>query len=208
MLPFFECLSCSNFLQFHRYIGTDVALAFLRAGWRVKGAVRSKEKADAWIALYPQYMDQCEYTIVEDIAVNGAFDEAVKGCDAIAHVASPYTFSFKVSTSMISSLHQRGARKILIEFCIGIAAKQDNEKDMLLPAINGMKNILEATKLEPRIKRFVFTSSFAAVNDPLTLPAIGKTFTADDWNPTTYEDAKQSPIPGTCLTVRSLRSYL
>lgn len=70
---------------------------------------------------------------------------------------------------------------------------------MLLPAIKGTTNILAATKLEPRIKRFVLTSSFAAANDPLTLPAIGKTFTADDWNPASYEDARQSPIAGTNL---------
>lgn len=197
-----DCAPHSDFGELRRYIGTDVALAFLRAGWRVKGTVRSKAKADAWIALYPEYIDQCEYVIVEDIVVDGAFDEAVKGCDAIAHVASPYTFTFKVSISTISLDHQGVWRVMLNNFIWHSPVTQDNEKEMLIPAINGTKNILAATKLEPRIKRFVLTSSFAAANDPLTLPAIGKTFTADDWNPASYEDAKQSPITGMNLPQR------
>ena len=51
------------------------------------------------------------------------------------HVASPFTFAAK-----------------------------DNEKDLLLPAINGMLNLLKAVKDNaPRVKRVVATSSFAAV---------------------------------------------
>lgn len=67
---------------------------------------------------------------------------------------------------------------------------------MLLPAINGTKNMLEATKLEPKIKRVVLTSSIAAMMDPLTLPAIGTTYDQNSWNPSTYEQAKQHPIGG------------
>lgn len=67
---------------------------------------------------------------------------------------------------------------------------------MLIPAINGTKNILEATKLEPRIKRVVFTSSFAAVCDVLDLPSLGRTYTPESWNPATYDEAKVSTHPG------------
>ena len=43
-------------------------------------------------------------------------------------------------------------------------APKDNEKDLLLPAINGMLNLLKAVKDNaPRVKRVVATSSFAAV---------------------------------------------
>lgn len=46
--------------------------------------------------MFPQYKDQFQYAIVQDIAASGAFDEAVKGCDIIAHTASPYTYKIEV----------------------------------------------------------------------------------------------------------------
>ena len=67
---------------------------------------------------------------------------------------------------------------------------------MLIPAINGTRNILEATKLEPKISRIVLTSSFAAVCDVMDLPGLGRLYTQDSWNPATYEEAKVSTNAG------------
>ncbi|TFK50268.1 NAD-P-binding protein [Heliocybe sulcata] len=148
------------------FVATSTALAFFEAGYSVRGTVRSEEKANNWIAAFPQYKDKFEYAIVEDMTQPNAYDEAVKGVDIIAHIASPTHWQPK-----------------------------DNEKDILLPAINGTKNIVSATKLEPKIKRVVFTSSFAAVADPRTPPPAGKVYTSDDWNPITYEEGKNSTEP-------------
>lgn len=79
---------------------------------------------------------------------------------------------------------------------------------MLIPAINGTKNILEATKLEPKIKRVVLTSSFAAVCDVLDLPSLGRTYTPESWNPATYEEAKVATQPGIGLVVDDMSALL
>lgn len=73
---------------------------------------------------------------------------------------------------------------------------QDNEKDLLQPAIAGTKNLVAATKLEPKIKRVVLTASFASIINFNNIPGIGKTYTDEDWNPATYEEAKVHAHPG------------
>ncbi|CAF1048017.1 unnamed protein product [Adineta steineri] len=91
----------------------------------------------------------------------------------IIHVASPY--HFKVT---------------------------DPEKDMILPAINGTKRILEAAhgynkKNENKIKRIVITSSFASVFDQTKGLRPGYSYTEEDWCPLTYEEgiaAKDDPV--------------
>ncbi|KAF7340241.1 NAD-P-binding protein [Mycena venus] len=146
------------------FIGTHTALAFLEAGYTVRGTARSAAKAEDWIARFSQHKAQYEYAVVEDIAASGAFDEAVKGCTIIAHIASPAHWN-----------------------------QNDNETDLLIPAINGTKNLLYATKNEPRIARVVFTSSLAAIIEPTREP--GKIVVETEWNPTTYEEAKAATNP-------------
>ncbi|KAJ3514445.1 hypothetical protein NLJ89_g2377 [Agrocybe chaxingu] len=146
------------------FIATQVALTFLDEGYSVRGSVRSADKGAEWIALFPQHKAKFEYVVVADMTLAGAFNDAVKGVDYIAHVASPAFWG-----------------------------QGDNEKDILLPAINGTKNLVEATKIEPKIKRVVFTSSLAAVINP-ALPA-DTLHTPDEWNPMTYEEAKNQTTP-------------
>ncbi|KAJ6592740.1 hypothetical protein B0H19DRAFT_1245571 [Mycena capillaripes] len=65
---------------------------------------------------------------------------------------------------------------------------------MLIPTINGTRNLLVSTKLEPRIRRVVFTSTFGAVFEP-SQPEPGRVYTEKDGNPSTYEEAKASANP-------------
>lgn len=68
---------------------------------------------------------------------------------------------------------------------------EDNERDLLLPAIRGTTGILEATaKYNQNVKRIVITSSFAAIVDLSQGLRPGYTYTEKDWNPVTYEEAK------------------
>ncbi|KAJ7589008.1 hypothetical protein C8J56DRAFT_785022, partial [Mycena floridula] len=53
----------------------------LENGYRVRGTVRSDLKGKFLSKMF-SYGDKFEYIIVEDIAQDGAFDEAVKGVDA------------------------------------------------------------------------------------------------------------------------------
>ncbi|KAJ6615334.1 hypothetical protein B0H10DRAFT_2176844 [Mycena sp. CBHHK59/15] len=128
------------------FIGTHTALAFFEAGYFVKGTAA---KAEGWIAKFPAHKARYQYAVVADIAAPGAFDDAVKGFNIIAHIASPVHLG-----------------------------QGDAEKDVLIPAINGMTNLLRATKGKPRIK---------------CMP--GKPLTEKDRNPTTYNEAKASPSP-------------
>jgi nucleoside-diphosphate-sugar epimerase len=66
---------------------------------------------------------------------------------------------------------------------------KDNEKELILPAINGVKAIMEAAASNSAIQRVIITSSFAAVlNTGRTAPPYF-TYTGADWNPLTYADS-------------------
>lgn len=65
----------------------------------------------------------------------------------------------------------------------------DNEKELIIPAINGVKAILSAAAQTGNVKRIVLTSSFASVIDVNKKPGPEFTYSASDWNPLTYEEA-------------------
>lgn len=66
---------------------------------------------------------------------------------------------------------------------------KDNEKELIIPAINGVRAILEAASSNPKIRRFVITSSFASVLDADRKGPPYFTYTGNDWNPLTYEES-------------------
>ncbi|KAJ7465136.1 NAD-P-binding protein [Mycena latifolia] len=146
------------------FIATHTALAFLAAGYTVKGTARTAAKAEDWIARFPSHKERYQYAVVPDMVAPGAFDEAVRGCDIVAHIASPAHWS-----------------------------QNDNEADLLIPAITGTKNLLTATKHEPRIQRVVFTSSLSAIFEPTV--ETGRTVVETEWNPITYDEAKAATNP-------------
>lgn len=66
----------------------------------------------------------------------------------------------------------------------------NNEQELILPAINGVKSILAASATPgSQIQRIVLTSSFASVVDIDSTPPPGFTYTAAHWNPLAYETA-------------------
>ncbi|KAH8811221.1 hypothetical protein F5884DRAFT_831092 [Xylogone sp. PMI_703] len=146
------------------YVGSQIVKALLEAGYYVKAAVRSQSAVDTVIKSNPGFQDKISSTIVPDITASGAYDEAVKGVDGVIHSASPFSYSLN-----------------------------DPEHEILIPAINGTTNILEAvSKSGPSVSRVVITSSFAAICDLSKAFRPGYTYTEADWNPETYEAAKTS----------------
>ena len=76
---------------------------------------------------------------------------------------------------------------------------QDNEKELMRPAIVGTESVLSAALREPSVRRIVITSSFAAVFDAAHGLRPGYVYTAADWNPITYDEGAApgtSPILG------------
>ncbi|KAF2464021.1 NAD(P)-binding protein, partial [Lindgomyces ingoldianus] len=72
-------------------IAIHVADEALKAGFRVRGTVRSKQKGEETAKLLnsPNF----EFAVVQDMAAEGAFDEVIKGVSAAIHCASIVSFS-------------------------------------------------------------------------------------------------------------------
>ncbi|PWY64803.1 flavonol reductase [Aspergillus eucalypticola CBS 122712] len=143
------------------FVATHVIKSFLEHGYRVRGTVRSEQSAANVRGIFSQYSDRLSFAIVKDIAQPGAFEEAVKEVDGIIHTASPV--------------------KSVVE---------DQEKDLLQPAIRGTLEILQAAQAHSRITRVVITSSFAAMANLYKGLWPEHTYTEADWNPETYENAR------------------
>lgn len=148
------------------FVAAHVLNSLLQRGYKVRGTVRSEATADKVRKTHSHLLkgddNRLTFAIVQDVATIGAFDEAVKGVDGVIHTASPFVMQV-----------------------------EDNERDLLDPAIKGTKSILQAVeKYAPQVKRIVITSSFAAIVDPVKGTRPGYTYSEQDWNPVTYEQAK------------------
>ncbi|GAQ07540.1 aldehyde reductase 2 [Aspergillus lentulus] len=81
----------------------------LNLGYKLRGTVQFQDKAD-WIteAVSKRYPDASfETVVVPNISFPGAFDDAIRGVDAIAHVTSDLSFGSdpkKVITPMLEAL--------------------------------------------------------------------------------------------------------
>ncbi|KAF2092128.1 aldehyde reductase [Saccharata proteae CBS 121410] len=76
------------------FIGSHVADKFLEAGYKVRGTVRDPKKQSWLTGFFNSKYGDGSFSLVPvaDMAAEGAFDEAVKGVSAVAHVASVVTF--------------------------------------------------------------------------------------------------------------------
>ncbi|GAA6044393.1 hypothetical protein JCM8097_002086 [Rhodosporidiobolus ruineniae] len=126
------------------FLAAHIALQLLQRGFRVRGTVRSAAKGDYLTELFKREgiaADEVDrrwkYVIVEDVEQEGAFEEAVKGVDAVLHTASP--FHFRVT---------------------------DPHKDLINPAVQGTLGALRSAAKEAGIKRVVITASFASIVNP------------------------------------------
>ena len=111
------------------YIGNHCAVELLKNGYSVKGSVRNLSKTEQVINSIKNEVDPkdnlefCELNLLSD----DGWDEAVKGCDFVMHVASPF---------------------------INIEPKDENE--YIRPAVDGTMRALKAAK-NAGIKRVVLT---------------------------------------------------
>ncbi|KAK5807492.1 hypothetical protein VI817_001750 [Penicillium citrinum] len=143
------------------FIGAHVVDNLLSKGLKVRGSTRSAKKGDEMKAARPQYASNLDFVVVEDFTKIGVFDSVMDGIDAVIHVASPFFYD-----------------------------TTNNERELIQPAINGVKSILKASA-QPgtQVKRMVLTSSFASIVDVNTQHPSDFTYTAKIWNPLTYEVA-------------------
>jgi nucleoside-diphosphate-sugar epimerase len=143
------------------FIGAHVLDELLSRGIKTRVAVRSQAKGDALKQSRSAHGDLLDVVLIQDFKeASASLDTAVEGVDGIIHVASPFTYDI-----------------------------QDNEQDLVLPAINGVKSLFLAANKSSTVKRIVLTSSFAAVVDIKRNASPRHEYTASDWNPQTYEES-------------------
>ncbi|KAJ5118427.1 hypothetical protein N7526_010064 [Penicillium atrosanguineum] len=160
------------------FIGAHVVDNLLARGFSVRGSTRSASKGEQMKAARPQYASKLDFVVIEDFTQIGVFDSVMDGIDAVIHVASPFFYD-----------------------------TTNNEQQLILPAINGVKSILSASaKPTSKVQRIVLTSSFAAVVDVDTTPPPGFTYKAADWNPLTYE-AAISPDATSVIAYRGSKKF-
>ncbi|PCH42507.1 NAD(P)-binding protein [Wolfiporia cocos MD-104 SS10] len=125
------------------YVAVWVVRRLLEKGYSVRATVRAESKGTHLRKIFAEYGDKLEIVVVADITKPGAFDEAVKGVDAVEHTASPFHFNAK------------------------------DPAEIVTPAVNGTLRALEAVLAHgTSVKRVVVTSSCAAVLSVLPEPHV------------------------------------
>ncbi len=151
------------------FVGAHVLTTLLAHNYRVRGTLRSLSKATYLSSQHATSIAQGDLTFVEvpDIQAAGALDAAVSGADYICHVASPY-----------------------------FVTASDPIKELVEPAVNGTKNVVSSALKSKTLKRMTVMSSFASVVDLSKNPRAGYTYTSEDWDPVTDEEAKKDGVMG------------
>jgi nucleoside-diphosphate-sugar epimerase len=135
------------------FIAKHCALEMLKAGYGVRGTVRSLERADEVKASLAKHVDVSRLEFAQaDLESDAGWDAAVAGCAHVLHVASPFP-----------------------------AAQPRDEQDLIRPAVQGTLRVLRVAAASGA-QRFVQTSSMVAVMSghprERTAP-----FTEADWTP-------------------------
>jgi nucleoside-diphosphate-sugar epimerase len=161
------------------YLAVWVVKKYLEAGYTVRGTVRSLSKSAFLTDKFSDYGDRFELVVVDDITKGGAFDEAVKGVDVIAHTASPFHYK---------ATNPDGVLPLFFFSELWTFLLNKPYSDLIIPAVKGTMSILNsALKYGDTVKRFVLTSSCVAILESSTVPRF---FTESDWNNAAVEAVK------------------
>ncbi|RNA61791.1 aldehyde reductase [Chryseobacterium nematophagum] len=118
------------------FLGIHTLLQLLQQGYDVKTTLRSLAKKDSIIKALEEegITDFSSLSFIEaDLMSDNNWDQAVKDCDYVLHLASPFP-----------------------------AQNPEDENEVILPARDGALRVLKASR-DAGVKRVVLTSSFAAV---------------------------------------------
>lgn len=120
------------------FVGSHLVRGLLERGYRVRTTVRGTadtarvgpltEMGDA----FPGRLEVFE----ADLLVRGSFDEAMRGCRVVFHVASPFLMPEKI---------------------------KDGRRDLVDPALLGTRNVLGSVERTPQVERLVLTSTVGAI---------------------------------------------
>lgn len=140
------------------YLGGNVVLAALKAGYRVRGTVRNTQNGEFLKQLdYAGKADGDVELVSADILEPKGWDKVMEGATWVLHTASPFPLK-----------------------------EPDNENELIKPAVEGTLNVLKAAHEAKTIKRVVLTSSTSSVMSGHELGKDGKSvsFSEKDWSNT------------------------
>ncbi|MDO9417510.1 SDR family oxidoreductase [Pararhizobium sp.] len=116
------------------FIAKHCAIEFLRAGYQVRGTLRSLSKAESLTKVLAGYADVSRLSLVEaDLLSDRGWDAAMQGMRFVAHVASPFPLR-----------------------------QPKDENDLIRPAVDGTLRVLKAA-VSAGVEHLVQTSSTAAI---------------------------------------------
>jgi len=153
---------------------------FLKAGWDVRGTVRSLKSAGPLKDALAEYGSRLELVEVPDITAPGAFDVALQGVTAVAHLASPVSLQFT------------------------------DPEPVLRTAVNGTLSILKSATTVPSVKVFILLSSVTAIMRRVEGPLVVNESQWNDWaEPLVAELGNKTPGPAiySASKVRGERSF-
>jgi nucleoside-diphosphate-sugar epimerase len=141
------------------YIASWVVQQLLEQGYKVNATVRNKSKiakVDHLLNLQKKFTGKLKL-YEADLLKEGSFENAMKGCELVIHMASPFKINVK-----------------------------DAQKELLDPALKGTRNLLKQVNETATVKRVVLTSSVVAIyGDAADIKETKKgIFTEADWNTT------------------------
>lgn len=104
-----------------------------------------------------------------DLQEEGSFDDAVKGCDGVFHVAASMKFSVLANEDIGNSMRinyqaiQKFSVNNLTLWFFSEFEETYVQKNFIYPAIKGTLNLLKACLKSKSVKRVVFTSSISTI---------------------------------------------
>lgn len=151
------------------HVGFRILVIALKAGYKVRAAVRSQTKADQVLAaapikeLNPGY--HLPFAFVSDLTAENSFSQVLHGVKHVIHVASATP-------------------------SLGMEVKEkDYNAHFIKPAINGTIGMLSAAEQAGTVKRIVITSSVVAI-------APWKYFTVEESSETWSASSRIASSPG------------
>ncbi|EDV29632.1 putative uncharacterized oxidoreductase [Trichoplax sp. H2] len=135
------------------FLASHIVQQLLQKGLKVRGTVRSlqnQEKVEPLRQLSKDSPQSLEL-VEADLLNKDSWIKAVEGCTYVCHVASPFPIK-----------------------------APNNEMDLIKPAVDGTKAVLEACSNSGTVKRVSLTSSIAAIIGGVDAPN-GTEFTEENW---------------------------
>ncbi|MFJ3306566.1 NAD-dependent epimerase/dehydratase family protein [Streptomyces sp. NPDC086549] len=120
------------------FVGSHLVRRLLERGYRVHTTVRDTANPAKVRPLWDmQEAFPGQLTLFQaDLLTEGSFDEALRGCSVVFHVASPFFMPEKI---------------------------RDGRRDMVDPALLGTRSVLASVERTPTVGTLVFTSTVGAI---------------------------------------------